>query len=33
MIDVSDGLLQDVGHIATASVVGIDVRRDAFDIP
>ena len=33
MIDVSDGLLQDLGHIASASVVGIDVRRDAFDIP
>ncbi|HET6533789.1 MAG TPA: thiamine-phosphate kinase [Actinoplanes sp.] len=33
MIDVSDGLLQDLGHIATASVVGIDVRRDAFQIP
>lgn len=33
MIDVSDGLLQDLGHIATASVVGIDVRRDAFEIP
>jgi thiamine-monophosphate kinase len=33
MIDVSDGLLQDLGHIATASVVGIDVRRDAFAIP
>src|SRR4051794_21116207 len=33
MIDVSDGLLQDVGHIAAASVVGIDVRRDAFEIP
>jgi thiamine-monophosphate kinase len=33
MIDVSDGLLQDLGHVATASVVGIDVRRSAFDIP
>jgi thiamine-monophosphate kinase len=33
MIDVSDGLLQDLGHIATASVVGIDVRTDAFEIP
>jgi thiamine-monophosphate kinase len=31
MIDVSDGLLQDLGHIATASVVGIDVRREAFE--
>lgn len=33
MIDVSDGLLQDIGHIAEDSVVGIDVRRDAFEIP
>jgi thiamine-monophosphate kinase len=33
MIDVSDGLLQDLGHIATASVVGIDINRDAFEIP
>jgi thiamine-monophosphate kinase len=33
MVDVSDGLLSDLGHIATASVVGIDVRRDAFEIP
>jgi thiamine-monophosphate kinase len=33
MIDVSDGLLQDLGHVAAASVVGIDVRRDAFDVP
>jgi thiamine-monophosphate kinase len=33
MIDVSDGLLQDLGHIAAASVVGIDVRTDAFTVP
>jgi thiamine-monophosphate kinase len=33
MIDVSDGLLQDLGHIATASVVGIDVHKGAFEIP
>ena len=33
MIDVSDGLLQDLGHVAAASVVGIDVRSDAFEIP
>jgi thiamine-monophosphate kinase len=33
MIDVSDGLLQDVGHVATASVVGIDIRSDAFEVP
>jgi thiamine-monophosphate kinase len=33
MIDVSDGLLQDLTHIATASVVGIDLRREDFEIP
>jgi len=33
LIDVSDGLLQDLGHVATASVVGIDIRRDAFEVP
>jgi thiamine-monophosphate kinase len=33
MIDVSDGLLQDLGHIATAGVVGIDIRKETFDIP
>ncbi len=33
MIDVSDGLLADVGHLATGSEVAIDVRADAFDIP
>jgi thiamine-monophosphate kinase len=33
MIDVSDGLLADLGHIATASVVGIDIHVDAFEIP
>jgi thiamine-monophosphate kinase len=33
MIDVSDGLLQDLGHIAAASVVGIDVRTEAFEVP
>jgi thiamine-monophosphate kinase len=33
MIDVSDGLLQDLGHIATASVVGVDVQTDAFEVP
>ncbi len=33
MIDISDGLLQDLGHVATASVVGINLERDAFEVP
>lgn len=33
MIDVSDGLLADLGHVSTASGVAIDVRRDAFEVP
>ncbi|GAA0458556.1 thiamine-monophosphate kinase [Paractinoplanes deccanensis] len=33
MIDVSDGLLQDLGHIAKASVVGVDVHTERFEIP
>src|SRR5262245_7437643 len=32
MIDLSDGLLADVGHIADASGVAVDVRSDAFDL-
>lgn len=32
MIDVSDGLVADVGHIAEESGVAIDLRTDAFDI-
>ncbi|MQY12196.1 Thiamine-monophosphate kinase [Streptomyces sp. RB5] len=33
MTDVSDGLLADLGHVAAASKVRIDLRSDAFDIP
>ncbi len=33
LIDVSDGLLSEAAHIATASQVSIDVRTDAFDMP
>ena len=33
MIDISDGLLQDLGHVAAASVVGINLERDAFEVP
>ncbi|MEU0080655.1 thiamine-phosphate kinase [Micromonospora tulbaghiae] len=33
MIDVSDGLLADLGHVATASGVAIDLSRDAFEVP
>lgn len=33
MIDVSDGLLADLGHIAEASQVSIDVHTQALDVP
>lgn len=33
MIDVSDGLLADVGHIARASGAHIDIARDAIPVP
>jgi thiamine-monophosphate kinase len=32
MTDVSDGLLADLGHIADASGVGVDVSRDALSL-
>jgi thiamine-monophosphate kinase len=32
-IDVSDGLLADLGHIANASGVAIDLRRETFLLP
>lgn len=33
MIDVSDGLLSEAGHVARASGVHLDLRADAFDLP
>ena len=33
MIDISDGLVADLGHIAAASGVTIDLDRSAFDVP
>lgn len=33
MIDVSDGLVGDLRHVAEASSVLIDVRSDAFEVP
>lgn len=33
MIDVSDGFLQDLGHIAAASGVAIDIDPGALDVP
>ena len=33
MIDISDGLLSEARHLADASGVAIDVRRDAFEVP
>ncbi|MGZ4616236.1 MAG: thiamine-phosphate kinase [Actinomycetes bacterium] len=33
MIDISDGLLADIGHLAHESRVAVDVRTDAFEIP
>jgi thiamine-monophosphate kinase len=33
MVDVSDGLIADVGHVAAASGVRIDLDPDAFEVP
>jgi thiamine-monophosphate kinase len=33
MIDVSDGLLADLGHLAEASKVAMEVRKDTLDLP
>jgi thiamine-monophosphate kinase len=33
MVDVSDGLLAEAGHLATASGVAVDVTSSALDIP
>jgi thiamine-monophosphate kinase len=33
MIDVSDGLVADAGHLADDSGVAIDLHRSAFDVP
>lgn len=33
LIDVSDGLVADLGHVAAASGVGIALRSDTFDVP
>lgn len=33
MVDTSDGLLADLGHVAEASEVAIDVRTDLLEVP
>ena len=33
MVDVSDGLVGDLGHVARASGVAMDVRSDSFEVP
>ncbi|HEX6077573.1 MAG TPA: thiamine-phosphate kinase [Micromonosporaceae bacterium] len=33
MIDISDGLVSDLGHLARASRVSMELRRDAIEVP
>jgi thiamine-monophosphate kinase len=33
MVDISDGLVADLGHVARASAVHLDLRSAAFEIP
>ncbi|CAM05300.1 thiamine-phosphate kinase [Saccharopolyspora erythraea NRRL 2338] len=33
MVDISDGLLADLGHIATASGVAVDIRNELLEVP
>ncbi len=33
MIDVSDGLLQDIGHLASASRVAVDIETSRLEVP
>src|SRR5207302_126149 len=33
MVDTSDGLLADLGHVAEASQVSIDVRTELLEVP
>ena len=33
MIDISDGLLADIGHLASASAVAVDINSATMDIP
>jgi thiamine-monophosphate kinase len=33
MIDISDGLVADLGHVARASGVSMELRRDAIEVP
>ncbi len=33
LVDVSDGLVQDIGHVAAASGVAVDLDPEAFEVP